>query len=412
MLSFRIALRYLVSKKSANAINIMSAITSVAMGVGAMALILVLSVFNGFEGLVISLYDSFYSDVKITSTIGKTFELNEQKFKQIKGIEGVEFVSRIVEENGIVVYNDKQHIATIKGVEQSFFQIHDEFLDKNIIEGNRLLEKDSLQYSMVGIGIAQYLGINVNNYFTGLWVHIPNRKSSGSSLEGATMSDRIYAGSLFAVQQEFNNKYVIVPISFIRNLMQFDNQTFSALEISVTNKKMVKKVKAELTALMGEGFEIEDRLEQNDALYKVMKTEKWVVFAILTFILIIASFNIIGSLSMLILEKRVDIATLISLGARPKLIERIFLAEGLLLSLSGATIGIVLAVGIALLQQHVGIVKIPGNTFVVSYYPVKVMLIDIIAVTGAVVLISLAASYLPAMKAARKQNIIEQIKGL
>lgn len=412
MLSFKIALRYLFSKKSANAINIMSAITSVAMGVGAMALILVLSVFNGFEGLVVSLYDSFYSDVKVSSLVGKTFELDDEKIKQIQAIEGVEFVSKVLEENGIVVYNEKQHIATIKGIDQTFFDIHGDFLDKNVVEGNGELGNDTINYSFIGVGIAQNLGVNVNNYLTGLWVHIPNRKSSGSSLEGVTMSDRISVGSIFAVQQEFNNKYILVPISFIRNLMSFNTNTFSALEIKTDNLKSYKRIKNELESILGEGFDIKNRLEQNEALYKVMKTEKWIVFAILTFILIIASFNIIGSLSMLILEKRVDVATLISMGAKPKLIQQIFLAEGLLLSLSGALLGIVLAVVIALIQQHFGIIKIPGNTFVVTYYPVKVMFLDILAVSGAVVFISLCASYLPAVRAVRKSNLIEQIKGL
>lgn len=412
MLSLKIAFRYLFSKKSANAINIMSSITSVAMGVGAMALILVLSVFNGFESLVVSLYDSFYSDVKVTSLEGKTFWMEEGQFQKIKSLEGVEIVSKVVEENGIVVYNDKQHIATLKGVEQNFFDIHNEFLEKNILEGNGLLENDSIQYSMIGVGIAQYLGVNVNNYFTGLWVHIPNRKSSGASFDGATMSDVIYAGSLFAVQQEFNSKYVIVPISFLRNLLQFEDETLSALEIKVKNKKDTKNVKNTLKEMLGEGFVVQDRLEQNEALYKVMKTEKWVVFAILTLILIIASFNIIGSLSMLILEKREDVATLIALGATSQTIRRIFLLEGLLLSLSGAVMGILLAVGIALLQQHVGLIKIPGSTFVVTYYPVKVMIQDIVAVTGVVIFISLAASYLPALRASGQSNIIERIRGL
>ncbi len=407
-LELKIAKRYLISKKSTNAINVISLITAVAIGLGTMAIILVLSVFNGFEGLVTNLYKTFNAEIEITAAKGKTFSISEQDLKSIESIKGVEIIAEIIEENAMISYNQKQHIATLKGVDSSYFIVHPTFKDK-VFEGHSVVQADGNKFALIGAGISQYLGIDVDNYYQKLHIHIPKKNSSISSIESATNRASISPIGIFAIQQDFNNKYILVPKAFLENLLSIKNET-SMIEIKTTNGSNVASVIKDLKSILGEQYEIKDRLQQNEALYRVMKTEKWIVFIILSFIIVIASFNIIGSLSMLIIEKRPDIATLLTLGTTRSSITKIFLAESMLLSGIGAFTGMAIAFILCLLQQHLGIIKIPGNSFLMQYYPVKMQLADFLVVAFVVIIISLVTSYMPARRAAKNIDLIDQIR--
>lgn len=398
-LELQIAKRYLFSKKSTNAINIISLVSGLAMLFGTMALLLVLSVFNGLEGLIKSLYTVFYADVAIMPAEGKSFEITPKIQQQLNSISYIDAYSFMLEENALLEYGDRQHICTIHGVDSNYFNVIPKF-DSFIIDGKKVLVQDSINYAIIGVGVALKLGMNAAQSFEPLSIYMPKKTSSSfSSMENAFNKSYINTSSAFAVSDEFDSRYSLVPISFFQDLTENENKA-SQIAIRLKNEHQSKDAILLLKQKLGKAFVVKSRYEQNEVLYKILKSEKWITFAILIFIMIIASFNIIGALSMLVLEKKKDIATLTALGLQKNSIVKLFLLEGILMSCIGACIGMLFAFIICIVQDKIGLIPMPGSSFLVQYYPVKMLFTDFLAVGVVVILISVIAAYLPAKKAA------------
>ena len=400
-LELKIARRYLFSKKSTNAINIISLVSGVAMMFGTMALILVLSVFNGLEDLVKSLYAVFYPDIAISAAEGKVFEITPVLQDKIKAIHYMDAYSFTLEENALLEYADKQHICTMKGVDKNYFKVVNKF-DTFMVDGKKMLQQDSINYCIAGVGVAQKLGMDPARAYRPIAIYMPKKSSSSfASMENAFNKNYVTPSGIFAVSDEFDSRYAFVPLDFFQQLTDNYDKA-SQVEIRLKNKSDSKATIQQLQQTLGKSFIVKSRYEQNETLYKILKSEKWITFSILVFIMIIASFNIIGALSMLVLEKKKDIATLTALGLPSQSIVKIFLLEGVLMSLIGAVTGMILAFILCVLQEKIGLVPMPGSSFLVQYYPVKMMLADFASVGAVVLIISFLAAYFPAKKAAKK----------
>ncbi len=403
-LSLEIARRYLVAKKSHNVINIISIVSVIGVMVGTMGLIIVLSVFNGFGNLVLSLYNSFDPDVRITSVYGKTFDPDSANIVSIKNIEGVKYVNVSLEENALVRYRDRQYIVTLKGVSDDFLNATN--LQNKIVQGQLAIQKGDTNYAIVGGQIAYSLTLNLDDPFHSLGVFVPKRDVDASTLldpSEAFASKNIYASGIFSIQQDFDSKYVVVPLRFARELIGQD-KNISAIEIKLKDGVNETAATEKIKSLAGKNFEVKDRLQQHDFLYKILRSEKLAVFMILSFILLIATFNIIGSLTMLIIEKKKDIAILLSMGADVPMIKKIFLLEGLFISLSGAIAGLILGAFICFAQQTFGIIKLENaEAFIVDAYPVSMQAMDFVIVFITVIVIGFAAAWFTSSQLVKKQ---------
>jgi len=378
------------------------------MAFGSMALILVLSVFNGFEGLVVSLYHAFNPDVQITATQGKVFKADSLTTEKIASLEEVASVSKTLEENVILKYNDHEYIASIKGVDDEYERVAG--VNKKMVEGNFVLQENGSSYAVLGAGVAGSLLVDLENRFNSIQVFLPRRGKETMSLDPsqAFIKKNIQPAGIFSIQQEFDSKYMLVPLDFVRELLNYHDEV-SALEIKLKPQADAQLAKEHLKKILGEGFDIKDRYEQNRFLYRVMRIEKWAVYAILSLILVIAAFNIIGSLSMLVIEKTKDIAILKTLGADNGMIRKIFLLEGLLTSLLGSLAGVAIAVVLCLIQIKFEVIKLQGSgTFVIDAYPVEMQWQDFALVAATVIVIAVATSWLPAQRAASRSAIIIQ----
>ncbi len=400
---YYIAKRYLVSKKSHNIINIISVVSVVGITVGTMALIIVLSVFNGFESLVISLFNTFNPDLEITIEKGKTFQINDIPEDSIREIPGVLSFVEVVEENALIKSEEKQHIVTLKGVSSEYEKANR--LDSMIIDGEFLLKKGKHDFAVLGAGVAYYLDVHIHDYMDPLVIYVPDRFTTptGMNFESAFNRKMIFPSGVFSVQQDFDTKYVLVPLDFARGLLDYESEVTS-VEIGLTENADLKQVQATLENMLGPDYKIKNRFQQQELLYKIMKSEKWVTFSILAFILLIATFNVVGSLSMLILDKKKDIAVLYSMGANNKQVRQIFLFEGLLIVLLGGFAGLILGALVSYLQQTFGIIRLgaAAGSFVVEYYPVEMQITDFISVFVTVLLIGFLAAWYPVKQITRK----------
>lgn len=407
-LAWLFAQRYFVARKSTNAINIIAAVSVIGMMVGTMALLLVLSVFNGFEDLVTSLYNSFNPDLKVETRIGKTFEVDSSTIYKLEQLPGVKAVSEVLEENALLRYNDKDMVGRLKGVDDKFIDVSG--IDSTIVGGKYMLtDADSLNYAVVGLGIQAMLGVNIDNQFSRLEIYMPRRqgKVSTTSPENAFKQQVIYPIGVYAIQQDFDAKYTIVPLQFMRNLLDYDTPQVSALEIALLPNANMATVQTAVEQLLGKDFKVADRYQQDEFLYKVMRTEKWAVYLILTFILIIAAFNIVGSLSMLVIEKKHDLGILRAMGANSQFIRRVFMLEGILLGGVGGAMGMLLAFVICLAQQHFKLLRLAGDTFLIDAYPVSMRWFDFLMVGITVIIIALLAAYFPAQRATQQGELLQ-----
>jgi lipoprotein-releasing system permease protein len=400
---FYIAKRYLIAKKSHNIINIISIISVIGVMVGTGALIIVLSVFNGFEGLVLGLFNSFNPDLKVVAIQGKTFTLSDEQSRKIKQIPGIAFVIETVEENALARFGDKQCIVMMKGVEDDFMKMTP--LDDFMLNGSYTLGSGNKPAAVIGAGVAYYLGIYPEEFAVPMSLYLPKRtrKALTGSPDQSFNSQPVHVAGVFTIQQEFDLSYVIVPVSLARDLLEYENEV-TALEIGLKPNPDQAAIIKELRSVLGSNFQIKDRYQQQATLYRVMKSEKWAVFFILTLILVIAAFNMIGSLSMLIVDKKKDIAVLWSLGASKSQIRKIFFTEGMMISLTGGLLGLFLGGLLALLQQEFGLLRLGGGegTYIVDAYPVKVQLLDFIYVMITVILIGAATTWYPVRQISRK----------
>lgn len=391
---FYIARRYLVAKKSHNAINIISYISVMGVTVGTTALIVVLSVFNGFDLLVRSLINSFNPDLKIELVEGKTFVPDSVKLEQIRKIPGVYDLGLILEDRALVKYDELQTTAVIKGVSANYANITG--IDSMIIDGEYTLSRQGEPLALIGRGIGIYL--NVMLLSPRQMTFYAPRRTKEVSLDASRMLNRKYlsVAGVFSIEQDYDMRYILVPLEFAQSLFDYSNNQINAIEIKYTRDARSGLVKDAITEILGSKFSVKDRYQQNEIFYKTMQAEKWAIFLILVFILIIASFNIIGSLTMLILEKKKDVETLSNLGADPQLIKKIFLVEGWIISASGAVFGTLLGLLICWIQMRFGIIKLQGSgSFIIDSYPVHIQAPDVIAAFVSVLVIGFLAAWYP-----------------
>ncbi len=394
-MNFLFAWRYFKSKKSTNAINIIAWISVVAITVGTAALIVVLSVFNGFEGLVKGLYADFYADIRVAPAVGKTFHLSTAQYQQIKQIVGVTGMSGVVEEKAVLVNGDCTSIVYIRGVDDQFATVIK--IANHIKRGKFELGTAENPSMVVGIGIENAACLDVERPSSPITLYMPNRGAANFKSADALNAFNVQAVGTFMVQQDFDNKYVFSNLAFMRFMLNLQADEYSAIDIKANdNADLVKK---KVQEILGNTFLVQTRYEQNQSLFTVMQIEKWVIYAILSLILVVAAFNMIGALTMLVLEKQKDIAVLQAMGANQNRIKGIFLSEGLLLAGLGAVSGMVLAAIICGIQERFQLIKLGGNTFIIDYYPVKMHLADFILVAGTVFVIAVLAAYIPAKKA-------------
>ena len=392
-LSVYIAKRYLFAKKSRNAINIISAVSVAGVAVGTMALIIILSVFNGLEGMVSKIFNTFDPDLSISASAGKVFVPDSASLLRLSQIKGIYAYSLTLEDNAALRYGDKQYIAIIKGVDDNFKKVT--HIDSAMYEGEfRLTGTDNRPEAVVGLGVARHLGVSVN-FISPLSIWVPRRKGGNNLIpEDALIHKYIFPSGVFEIEQEYDSKYLFIPIDFCRELLEYDNE-ISSIEIRLKNYKTEPSVRKEVGKIFGSQFVIKNRMEQQELFYKVMRSERLAIFFILTLIIIIASFNIIGSLTMLIIEKERDIEILKSLGADNDLIRKIFIFEGWLISIIGALTGLVLGFIICWLQERYGLIKLNSETLLMQSYPVILKLKDFIVVPFTVLLIGYWAAWYP-----------------
>jgi ABC-type transport system, involved in lipoprotein release, permease component len=392
-LSLYIAKRYLFAKKSRNAINIISAVSVAGVAVGTMALIIILSVFNGLERMVSQIFNTFDPDIKITAAIGKTFIPDTARLKLLANVNGLSCYSLTIEENALLKYGSRQTIATIKGIDDNYAMVSN--IDSSMWEGEFRLRNDKGRpYAVPGVGVAIYLGIRVN-FITPLEILYP-RKTGGTSIsaENSLNQKFIFPSGIFQVEKEYDSKYVYIPIDLARELTETDKGV-TTIEIKFKQNADPRAVQKDIVKIFGKGFNVQNRYEQQAIFYKVMRSERLAIFFILTLILVIASFNIIGSLTMLIIEKERDIEILKSMGADNNLIRKIFIFEGWLISIIGALSGIILGFIVCWLQQNYGLVKLNSQSLIMDSYPVVMKLKDFIIVPVTVLLIGYWAAWYP-----------------
>jgi lipoprotein-releasing system permease protein len=400
---WQFASRYFRAKKSTNAINIIAWVSVSAIAVGVAALIIVLSVFNGFEGLVKSLYSTFYPSVKVSPVSGKSLRLTPAQLKQIAGTKGVAYMTEVIEEKAVLRYGDgDQTIAILKGVDSNYNKVA--AVNKSIARGHYDTGDELAYRAVLGLELEMALGVDVERSLVPLTVYLPRRNiTSVTTPEEALGSGILYPAGSFAIQQEFNSKYVITNIAFMRGVLGMAPDEMSALEVKAAAGVSDNELKARLKQLLGDGYHLETRYEQNQSLYAIMQTEKWAVYVIMSFIMVIAAFNMIGSLYMLVMEKQKDITILKAMGARSSLITKIFLMEGLIIAMIGTLIGFAISITFCVLQDQFGLVKLEGQSFLVSSYPVSMHLADFLLVSITIILIGIAASWYPALRAGRQQ---------
>jgi len=402
-LPLRIARRYLFAKKSTNAINIITGIAMFGLSVGTAALILVLSVFNGFEDLITSMYSNFNPDLKITPERGKTFTLTEAQLEQLQQVEGVQYYSRSLEEVAFFQYRDKQDFGIIKGVDSAYALVTN--IQAALTEGRYRIDDPEISTALMGLGMRNKLGVDVDNLIMGLRVYMPKQKQTGP-FEQPFRSRTIQPTGTFVLQQEFDNQYVISSLEFTQGLMGKRGE-ISALEMRLKKGWRPEQVKDDIRAVLGPDFEVKDRYEQEEAFMKLMRIEKWMSFAIVSLMLLLVAFNIIGALWMIVLEKKKDLAILKSMGALDTTVRNIFLYEGGLMSLLGLLVGFGLALLLVLLQKQFNLISIPGS-FVVSAYPISLRLVDFVVVAITVFGIGMLASVAPALRAKRVSALIRE----
>lgn len=395
---FLIAKRYFFSRKKRNIISIISNIAMIGVAVGTAALIIVLSVFNGLEDLIREIYSSFDPDLKITAVEGKSFETDTEFMNRIRQMPGIAVVSEVIEDNALLRYNDRQMVVKVKGVSENFFEQNE--IDSSVVEGHSQLIRNDAYYALVGRGVQYQLSIRTNNMFVPLQFLYPrNTRFNPLNPEGAFNVLDIAPGGIFAIERQYDDSYVFVPLNFAAELLEYGRRR-TAIEIKVADGARVDQVKAALQQELGDSFRIQDSDEQHTSLLRAVKVEKLFVFITFAFILGIASLNIFFSLSMLVIDKKKDIAILASMGATANTIRNIFLMEGALVAFIGAAYGLSIGMLICNLQQTFGLVSMGMSTSVVEAYPVKMEVRDFILTGIAIVIITLLVSVRPARKAA------------
>lgn len=373
------------------------------VGIATMALIIVLSVFNGLEGLLRSIYSDFDPQIQVTASEGRSFTCDDSLINSIEGIEGVSIVSQVIEDNVLIKYDDAQRVVRLKGVSNNF--LDQDRLNPSQVSGELKLVENNVGYAIVGRGIQLDLNINPADEFRTIQVYYPRDIGPGVvNPERLTTVRHILPGAIFSVEKHYDDNYMLVPLVFAQDLLRYGNRR-NSLEIKIENQENIAEVKANIARTLGGSFLVKTNDEIHEDLYKVLKIEKLFVFITLSLIIGIASINIYFALMMLAIDKQKDITILAAQGADPSLIRKVFLWEGGLVALSGATVGLVVGVLISYVQQEFGIISMGMQTAIMEAYPVRVEWPDVLATAVCVVLITFLASFQPARLAARKISL-------
>lgn len=400
-----IAWRYLIAKKSIQTVQWIAWISMIAMAVGTAALIIVLSVFNGFEDLVKGLYGDFYTDIRVVPKQGKRIALTDSQLAWLGQQKDIQHWSPILEEKAVLIRDEWQTIVQLKGVLPHYTDVSG--IGNHIIQGSFELGKPQEPKLVLGWGVENALGADIDAFANGILVAVPQRGATNIDMSSLLSIQASNSGT-FLVQQEFDNKYVFTHIDFLHYMFDIPKNEVSAIEIKLVSSSKEKQVVSLLEQQFGSGVVVQTRFQQNQSLYTVMATEKWVIYAILSLILVVAAFNMIGALTMLVLEKRKDIAVLKTLGATADRIQKIFLLEGMLLAFIGAGAGMILATVICLGQMQFKWIKLGGSSFLIDYYPVQLQAQDYLLVAATVFAIALFAAWVPARKAAHENQVLSR----
>ena len=396
---FLFAWRYFRGKYAFQAIQIIAWVSVFSIAIGTAALITILSVSNGFSEVVKSLYADFYADIRISPTKGKFFELTEAQYYSLKNIDGVNAISKVVENKALFVKGDYQTVATLKGVDTSYGSIN--HIKNYLKRGQTAIGYKDQPLLIMGIGVERKLGLFQSMLGDTVQLFAVNR--SGKSFKDLSQLNNLTANQsgAFSVQQEFDESYVFTNYLFAQYLFDLKDNQYSAIECAVQKNKEAKVID-QMKKILGTNFLVQNKYQQNADLYKIMQLEKWIIFAILALILIVASFNLVGALTMLVLEKQKDIHVLGAMGASAMDIQKIFLLLSGIMALIGAFLGGIIATTFIVLQQQFHFIKLSGSSFVIDYYPIKPMMEDYLAIIGLVIFIALLAGWLPAKKAAKQ----------
>ncbi len=396
---FLFAWRYFKAKKSTNAINIIAWVSISAIIIGTTALILVLSVFNGFEGLVKSLYSSFYTDIRISPASGKIMTITQEQINQLKGLNSIKNFSLSVEEKALVQNGESQSVVYLKGVDENYRYITG--VADNLLSGDYDIGTANAPKLVLGAGVEGALQMYSDQFSAPLKIYLPRKSNTEqiNMLEDIS-NDTISSSGSFRIQQDFDNKYGITNIDFVKRSVRLGADDYSFVEILVKDPSETDNIKKQIKKLFGDQYLVQNKYEQNRSLYSIMNAERWVIYGVLCLILVVAAFNMIGALTMLVLEKQKDISVLHALGGNRKFIQKIFLSEGMLLALIGCGVGMLLALLIAFLQVKFHLIPLAGGSFLIDYFPVKLRLMDFLLVGSTVFVIAFIASWLPSRKAA------------
>ena len=394
------AWRYFRAPKSTNAINIIAWVSMTAIVVGTAALIVVLSVFNGFEDLVKSLYSTFYTDLKVIPASGKTLTLSLEQIEKLKSTSGIRSYSLVAEDKALLQNGEVQALVYMKGVDTNYTKVTS--VAEHLVSGKYNLGSPEQPAMVLGAVVESSLNLRSDRDILPVTAYMfgkGNNINTSDPLQSLSSANVAAAGA-FLIQQDFDNKYVLTNLPFVQQMLKWQPNEYSGIEIALYKSGETEKIKKELQQLFGSNYIVMDKYEQNKSLYSVMTVERWVIYAILTLILAVAAFNMIGALTMLVLEKQKDIQVLKAIGANNNVIQKIFLSEGLMLAMMGACVGILLAVLLCWLQIQFHLIPLQGGTFVVSYYPVKMQWQDFVLVMLTVVIVAFTAAWFPARRAA------------
>ena len=397
-----IARRYFRSKNKRNIITIISNISMIGVAVGTMALIIVLSVFNGLEDLVRTLYGKSDPNLVISATKGKAFDVNRTFLMKLENTPGVALLTEVIEDNALLQYHDRQMVVKMRGLSDNYFGQSQ--IDANIREGDHRLRRDSLELALVGAGVQHELSITLNNRLAPMRLlyprNTPGKKMLKFDPENAFNEQNLVAGGVFLIEQHVDDSYIFVPLTFAQRLLGYGTRR-TALYVKVGQSFEIESVKNQLRRELGPNFKVHDSDEQHVSLFKAIKVEKLFVFITFTLILLIASLNIFFSLSMLVIDKKKDIAVLLAMGANQIMVRNTFLLVGAIVALVGAATGLVLGVALCWAQQRFGLVSMGMATSVVDSYPVKMKVSDLVFTCLSIILITLAVSIRPALNASR-----------
>ena len=394
------AWRYFRAKKSTNAINIIAWVSMAAIVVGSASLILVLSVFNGFEDLVKSLYTSFYPDLKISPANGKTITLTPEQLRQLAAVPGVQSLSLVAEDQALLENGEWKAIASLKGVDRNYTKATG--VKEKLVKGSWDLGTEDHPLAILGSGVENALALEADRALLPLSVYLFKKGGNFTADPmGSVSNETMATAGTFKIQQDFDDHYVITNLAFVKRMLGLRSDEFSGAELALMDPLQAETLKAVLGKLLGAQYRVKTRYEQNQSLYNVMGTEKWVIYIVLTLILVVAAFNMVGALTMLVWEKQKDIQVLKALGASDGRVQRIFLSEGLLLAGLGGGLGILLAVLTCWLQLKYKLIPLQGDSFLIDYYPVKLVATDFVLVLSTILIVALLASWIPARKAAK-----------